>query len=143
MTKNEYLLELLTLCTQPQQDFFYKMYSDGVKSAHFKIDTAINQVKNTLRDNSGKYETIKSENKILTDNLESRDKEVQWFVQNTRVLEKEIRRLRMEVDHLSGDRVNLENAEVLAKLDKLEALEQGGVDNWCWYYEALENYNKV
>lgn len=32
--------------------------------------------------------------------------------------------------------------EIQQKLDKLEALENGGVDNWEWYDEALKPYFK-
>ena len=37
---------------------------------------------------------------------------------------------------------SLASAAILERLDKLDALEAGGVDNWQWYDESIEDYKQ-
>ena len=38
---------------------------------------------------------------------------------------------------------SISSVQIQEKLDLLEALERGGVDNWQWYGETIEEYNET
>jgi hypothetical protein len=134
MNKKEYLQDLLTLLTESQLSLFNRMYPNGCDSK--QIDWAIQQIKNTILSMNKK-----------TDLLIDIKKEFEEFKTNSlddyRNLEKllkeqdkELKEAYSDIEKLSSP-INIQNLDVQKKLDKLYALECGGVDNWDWYGECM------
>lgn len=132
MNKKEYLIDLLTLCTEPQLNMYNRMYPDGPRN----LDIAINQIKQTILNLNKKVDVLKDIEKEF--NLfKERTKEIE------KLADKEIDRLNIELKLLQNELemirnpINAENTEVQERLEKLYKLEAAGVDNWEWYDEAM------
>jgi hypothetical protein len=127
--------QLLQICTPKQLDIFNRCYPEGPKPTQIKW--AIQQIVNTIRDvniDVDKLKDIKKEfddfKKLSADNESTRIREINS-------LTKELAIANREIERLSADKVNVDNAEIIERLDKLYALEAGGVDNWDWYGECM------
>lgn len=129
--------QLLQICTPKQLDFFNKIYPEGPKPTQIKW--AIQQIVNTIREVNIQVDSLKDIKqefedfkKLATDNENIKAKEILSLTRDLAIANKEIERL-------SADKVNVDNAEIIKRLDMLDALENGGVDNWYWYDECMES----
>ena len=131
MNKKEYLADLLTICTEKQQQFFNRMYPNGVETN--KLDNAISQIKNTILGLNTKCDKLKSvEEELVLEKEKSKKLDIE-----NKNLNKQIVRLENEIDRFT-DPIDIKNVEIQERLAILNALEAGGVDNWIWYGAALE-----
>ena len=138
MNKRDYLEKLLLLCTTKQKDFFLRMYPVGLKAS--QINYAIVQVENALKNNNATKEDL-AKFKVSS----AADKAIETKLYN----DEKVKRLGLEiklkeayalVERLKNP-INTENNEIQERLQLLNALEAGGVDNWEWYSESISNYN--
>jgi hypothetical protein len=134
------LEQMLQICTPKQLDFFNKIYPEGPKPNQIKW--AIQQIVNTIRDvniDVDKLKDIKKEfddfKKLSADNESTHIREINSLARDLAIANSEIERL-------SADKVNVDNAEIIKRLDMLDALESGGVDNWDWYGECMSTMYK-
>lgn len=136
MDKNDYLQKLLLLCNEKQMDMWNKMYPNGPKD----IDWAIKQVEGGLQALAVRCSELDN---VLVDfnnyKCESQDT-INSLKKQSYDLEQTLASARSEIKMLDNP-IALQNAEVQKRLEKLDALEAGGVDNWEWYGEAMSGVN--
>lgn len=140
MNKREYIDRLLALCPESYNDMFNRMYPDGPKPKQVKWATT--QVENSVKglsrvverntESSAKSARLLMEHEVTIANLAS----------ELKASKTEANQLRIEVENLSTDPDAVATADVQARLNLLEALENGGVDNWEWYSESIADYEK-
>lgn len=140
MNKKEYLERLLTLCTKKQTDLFNRMYPDGVEKK--KLDWATGQVERTLKGLNESAEELRTKTKEYNEDLEAKDKEVKANLFKVRDLESELAVLYRRFERMSEVPSNKENDRIQERLDLLDALEAGGVDNWEWYSESITQHRE-
>jgi hypothetical protein len=134
MNKKEYLQDLLTLCTEQQLNLFNRMYPNGCDSK--QTDLAITQIKNTILSMNKKTESLVNIQKEFEDFKIKSLKENKDLEKLYKEQEKELKEAYLDIEKLSNP-INTQNLDVQRKLDKLYALECGGVDNWEWYGECM------
>ena len=137
MTERDYMNRLLNLCTERQKAFFDRIYPEGPKNNQLK--TAISQIERTLSNLDEQKEEISSMKKEAAELAEKENKIKAEYRKTITQLEGELKDAKAQIDRLSNP-INLENAEVQERLDLLSALEAGGVDNWEWYDESINNF---
>jgi hypothetical protein len=136
MTK-KYLDRIVKLLIPEQLDIFYKMYPEG--PAPKQVKWAINQIENTIlaqNRESQKLRDIKTEFEEFKKAAEDREAA---HVRAFQHITKELAQTLKENERLSASKVDVDNANIIEKLEKLYALEATGVDNWEWYDEAMES----
>lgn len=136
MTKQDYLNNLLNLCTESQKDLFNRMYPNGVSNK--QLSHAIYQVENTLRELNTKKEIVQNKNKDLTDTINSLEEEIKTLKRKLYYSELEYKESIDLIDRLKNP-ISIKNNEVQERLIRLQLLEAGGVDNWDGYDYAINN----
>ena len=138
MNKVDYLNKLKSLLREDQLKFYYRLFPGGVD---FSIDNAIKLVERTLKQTNDVSKdltiVLKKLDKLESDNAFSIAQATEHKNENS-VLTAKIKSLQEEKPEAPF--FNLTLKEVIRKLHVLEALEQGGVDNWQWFGESLDNY---
>ena len=137
MNKRDYLEKLLSLCTEKQANLFSRMYPDGPNIK--QLSWAITQLENTLKDLNYTREALNGVKKAAKSSADVFSQELKRTERKLVDTEQELKEANCLIDRLKNP-INTENNEVQEKLELLEALQQGGVDNWTWYDEAIKNY---
>ncbi len=75
--------------------------------------------------------------KVIEEELVLEKEKTKQLEKENKNLNKQIVRLENKIDRFTNP-IDIENYEVQERLAILAALEAGGVDNWMWYSEALE-----
>lgn len=138
-TKIEYLSNLLALCTEKQKNLFCRMYPNGPNK--YQLSRAISQVENTLKDlNTLKSDlvSIKTAAKDKYIGLEAEFNHLQRILESTK---NALNEANNSIEKLITP-INTENKAIQERLELLDALEAGGVDNWQWYDESIEDYKQ-
>lgn len=132
-----YLERILALCTDKQRNLYDRMYPDGATGTQIK--RAIQQVETTLKSRDGTIEILREDKKNLNVAIHG------WIISKN-VAEKESQRLEIELIEAEElikrlqNPINIENNDVQEKLDRLDALEAAGVDNWDGYDYAMGEF---
>lgn len=138
MNKRQYLYKIIELCTPDQLELFDRMYPNGVSSNDML--NATSQVENTLKKanvNTEALKYVKMEVKSLDDEHSNK---IGKLKQEIETLKSELAGSVKLVKRLSNP-ISIENNNVQEQLNKLYALEAGGVDNWVGYDESLAEFN--
>ncbi|NOR27648.1 MAG: hypothetical protein GQ540_03855 [Lutibacter sp.] len=113
------------------------MYPNGVSIKQLKWATE--QIENTLNGLNCKneeFKKLKIDNYDLCEEYKSKIKdlneELKAFQYNTFDLHEKIKRLE--------NPISIDNNDIQERLELLDALEAGGVDNWQWYDESINQY---
>ena len=130
MNTNDYLNKLLGLCNEGQLNLFNKMYPDGPDKK--QLSWAISQVERTLKSENDKITNLKNEIKELKTIGDKKTDTIHSLNSDIADLQKELNALKNYASASTDD--------VQKQLDKLQALEAGGVDNWEWYDESLDSW---
>ena len=137
MNKKDYLHNLLALCTDKQKKVFTRMYPDGPKNN--QVSHAIRQVENTLKNLNATNENLKTAKEEGAENAAKLQADIRSLEIKLHTSELQ----RKAADNLANRLKNpiaTENNSVQERLNLLDALVAGGVDNWEWYEEAINNY---
>lgn len=129
MNNREKIKYLRNFLTVPENKLFDNMYQNGIENE--KI--AIQQIERTLENREIKR--IETEKKF-----EEYEKEIEKI---KIIHKKELEELEIkikEAKEITISSFNKDDYEIEKSLKKLEALENGGVDNWEWYGEALSEW---
>lgn len=137
MNKNDYLEKILSLCTQKQKDFFSKIYPDGIDKK--QINMAIFKVENTLRRSNSEVKNLK----ISIQKLKEKNEDLSKTIKRQEIiitrLENELYEAHKQIKRLENP-INIKNSKVQERLELLDALERGGVDNWDHYDDSIEDF---
>jgi hypothetical protein len=140
MNKREYIERLLALCPESYNDIFNRMYPDGLESKQIKWATT--QVENSVKGLSRSVERNTEATEHYSQQLMDNEKLLSEYVSKIASLAADLKMSERKVEHLLTDPEAVATAEVQERLDLLEALENGGVDNWEWYSESIADYEK-
>lgn len=139
MTK-KYLDQISKLLIQEQMDIFNRMYPDGPDKSQLKW--AITQVENTILGQNKRAQRLRDIEKEFEEYKKDNADKIATHVRAFDSLAKELAKVTKENERLSASKIDIDNAEIIERLDKLAALEAGGVDNWEWYDEAMSQENE-
>ena len=140
MSNKDYLECLLLLCTEKQKVLFNRMYPDGINT-NSKKSWAIRQLENTLKNlNSSKEELRESKEENEKISIQAIN-DINLVKQELVQTKKELEESRSEASKLSNP-INTNNLDIQNRLELLDALEAGGVDNWEFYEDSIESYSK-
>ena len=133
MEKEIYKL-LLEECTQVQQEFFKKLYPNGLKKD--QLNHALFQVKNSAGKNKIENKHVKQiqqlteqVNKDIVEKAELKTQIIDLITEN--------RELKIKIAESVFEFIEPKRRDSLF----LEALESAGVDNWDGYELAIDIYN--
>jgi len=135
MTKRDYLNNLLQLMTEEQLKLFERMYPNDPTDR--QVAHAIVQCENTLKGLNKKVQRLTNVDKEFKTFKEQCKIDAQVCSNKIDVLEHELNKINVLAEQLSNP-IATDNAEIQDRLAKLDALEAGGVDNWTWYGESME-----
>lgn len=136
----KYLDQILKLCTPTQLDFFNRLYPNGLAPNQVKF--AISQVEHTILSLNIEIEALKKTNKEYEELKELTRQQQASYDRELKESKEELCEAYDTINRLSAAQVNVDNARIIRQLDKLSALEQFGVDNWCGYDDAMESLNQ-
>lgn len=126
--KISYLRKFLT---KPENELFERIYKTGIKNKA----RAIQQIERTLENREEKRLEIEKKFKQHEKEIEQiklkHKNEIELFENKIEETKK------MTISTFDKD-----DFEINKRLDKLQALENGGVDNWEWYCEALSAWGE-
>jgi septal ring factor EnvC (AmiA/AmiB activator) len=134
MNKRDYIEQLHTMLTDKQKDFLKKVFPNGVDAK--QLPSAIGLIERTLRKGNTEIESLKDEIKEKENSINELISKNQVATETIKQQQEEINDLTAQVRRLSNPITEV-SSEIQEKLDKLEALENGGVDNWEWYGESM------
>ena len=123
----KYLDKILLLCTPPQRDMFARMYPEGPTPSQIK--TAVRQVENTLLGLNSRVECLRNVKEEFDVYKTETTKLLKESVDVLKQYRDDLIEAEKEIYQLSNP-IALNNAEIQQRLDKLDALEMAGVDNW-------------
>lgn len=129
-----YLTKILALCTTEQKELFGRMYPDGpskkqLPRATEQVEATLRNLNNTqqqLRNITSEYEEFKKQSHVVEHELKSE-------IYN---LKKSLKSAQSTIKLLAAESAG---EDITQRLEKLDALEAAGVDNWEWYDTAMEN----
>ena len=142
MNKLDKIKYLLGFCTEGQNEFFCRLYKsvDDLKPKQF--NHAIRQIETTLIENAKSQTELNIEKeaheKKLVDLKNGHSKRISDLVGKH---EEKIEKLKAHHENSGGGSGDAYETE--KRLAMLDALEAGGVDNWEWYGESLEEWNEL
>jgi len=129
---------LIEECFPLQQEFFKKMYPNMPSSKQIKH--ALTQVERTVVKNK-EHNTQKEKIEQLTEDLQQKTSTIHELNTKNLNLLTENQDLKIEIaEYNLVDSKNNDQKDIQKRLLFLEALEQGGVDNWGGYEFALDTY---
>lgn len=138
--KRKYLVDhLLKLTTDGQRTMFNRIYPDGVPSGNY--DHAIYQIENTLRSLNEKNEKKQDKIKELEKTIGDLKFQIKVLTSHNMDLKTELNETNRKVKQLSSTE-SVNTADILERLEWLDALEAAGVDNWNGYDYAREILNE-
>lgn len=129
-----YLSRLLKLCTPEQMDMYRRMYPSNPTPS--QRTRATEQVEATLLGMNRDVQQLRN----IKKEFEARETEYEAALlalgEQVSGLRGELRDARYQIRLLSTP-INTGNAKIQGRLDKLDALEAAGVDNWEGYDFAM------
>ena len=132
--KYTYLSNLVKLLTDEQLSMYNKMYPDGKPQY---VDGAISQVERTLRTLNKATQDLRVEKLLADKKFTEANEELDILKRDVNRFKKELSLTNREIERLSTSE-NIVNANIQFELDKLQALENAGVDNWVGYDYAMD-----
>ena len=137
MNNTDYLEKLLWLCTDDQKNLFDRMYPNWPSSKQMK--RAIVQVESTLKNLNQTKEDLNYVKRQADDEITIKINEIAVLNSEKVKLQNELSEANALAERLSNP-IDVSNNYVQEKLNLLEALEAGGVDNWDGYDFAVSGY---
>lgn len=132
--KYTYLSNLVKLLTDEQLSMYNKMYPNG-KPRH--VDVVIGHVERGLQTLNQATQELRVEKLLAEKKFTEANEELDILKRDVEIMKRELRQANMEIERLSTSE-NIVNANIQFELDKLQALENAGVDNWVGYDYAME-----
>ena len=145
MNKQTYLKNLLGLCTATQKDLFTKMYPTWPTSN--QLSAATSQVENTLRNLNTTNEDLKIAKRNARSAAYRLIIQIDSIEEHLRYTEKKLKEANAKIKWLettppANANANANtNANTQERLELLNALEAGGVDNWEFYEDSISDYH--
>ena len=113
---------------------YNKMKTDGKPKY---VDGVISQVERTLRTLNKAIQDLRVEKLLAEKKFAEANEELDILKHHVEIMKRELRQANMEIERLSTSE-NIVNANIQFELDKLQALENAGVDNWVGYDYAMD-----
>ena len=134
----KYLEKLVRLLTEEQLDLFNRIYPNGPTKK--QLPHAIDQVERTLIQLNNHVRELRNVREEFQASTIEAEKQIKALKRQLEDTERELRAEQSRRKALENP-INTANANVQRRLDKLAALEDGGVDNWDWYGECMSTLN--
>jgi septal ring factor EnvC (AmiA/AmiB activator) len=130
-------LEMMkSMLTDSQSEFYDRIFDKAVPAV--KTDDAINLCVRTLRKGNDDIEKLQNASREFEANLKTEKETTRSLTAQLNQAKRENEKLTAKIEATPMTKEELESEYVANRLAILDALEAGGVDNWDWYGESLE-----